>query len=209
LLYGAASFLISIIPFIGPIVGPLLTFLFMFGAMRMVQQAIQGSTPTFDDFLKYSFDQVVFQRFTPFLGIIAGCGIITDVIQFAAPKMIYVSGAWSFVMQIIFYACLYGAFLMLKNASLTWQAALLESYKGLMKNALTIIFHVFLLGLCALGSLCLCGVGLILLFIPLSVPVNYLAFASIFEGLDIDKTILEWSSKAREVQTLTLPPDQP
>ncbi len=198
---------VSFIPVVGGIASPLMTFLFSLGTMRMVHQIITTEKGVFDDFLKYSFDPIVFEKFVPFLVIIGLVNCIS--VGFALGKFHYALFPSGILANLTTFVCVHAAYMMLIKSELTWDAAIKTTLRGSWMNALTLFVSFIFITLFVTGSLLMCIVGFFLYFVPMTFPLNFLMFSSIYDGLDIDMTLKTWGSKSQEVQTIVAPPDNP
>lgn len=205
LLVFMSSLLISIIPFLGAIAAICLLFLFTVGQMRLTEQVRRTQTATFDDFLKYVFDPALLQKFAPFLIILAGIAVVN--IGAALLKLQIVAGLFSLIGNLAAICFSFAAFASIKNPTLSIKTSALTVLQGLWQNVLTWLCCGLLVIILAATSAALCILPFFFYFLPMALPLGYLTYASIFEGLDIDATIAEWSSKSKAVVTLDAPRD--
>lgn len=196
---------VSFVPVVGAMASAIMMFIYGLGGMRLVKHIRETNSGTFDDYLKYTFDPIVFQRFVPFLvaltllnGTVGVLGIV---------KLPAIILPVSLVANIALVFCIHSSYMMIQNPALNWQDALAAVGRGIWKNILTWIVFGLLLVLFSVGSILMCGVGLLLYFVPMTFPVNYLVYSSIYEGLDIDQ-LIKTSSKINAVHTVDAPPDE-
>lgn len=206
LLMYIVTFIASIIPFVGHIASLLLLFLFALGAMRLTQQILKfpDAKNDLDTYLKFVFDPVYFQRFQMQIGILVGLGAVTLAMSYVRlTSLIFLSSSIIYMITALF---IFSAFMALENPALEWHKALEKVFQGIILNLGVYICAGLLFGLFAVVSLALCFVPFLLYFVPMTFSVCYLIYASIFENLDIEALITEWSSKTH-VETVTLPPE--
>lgn len=192
------------IPFVGSVASLLLTFIYSVAGMRMTQQILKQGTGTVDDFLKYAFDPAFFKSFQVHLLLLAGLGLLSFTTVFIkVTSLIFASSAAIYLFTYLFS---FSAFLMLQNPGLQLQAALEKVFQGFVLNIGAWLVAVLLLGLFGAVSLLLCFVPFFLYFVPMTFSVGYLIYASVFENLDVEALITEWSSKP-PIHTHVLPPE--
>lgn len=198
---------ISVIPYLGTLAVPLVSYLAGLGSMRLIDQIFKTNKATFDDYLKYTFDPVVFEKFAPFLILIALFNSVS--VGLTLGKLTYVLLPWSTLGNVVTVLSMQASYMMILKPELKWDAALKAILRGSWMNILALICLFLCTGVFALGSLLMCLIGFFLYFIPMTTPLNYLVFSSIYEGRDIDQTTKEWSIKSRDVQTVAAPVDEP
>jgi hypothetical protein len=202
LLVFASSFIVGLFPYVGNFCALFLTFIYGLAGMRLTQQILKQGSGTFDDYLKYAFDPVVFKKFQPFLVIIflmATLQVTSGI--FKITTLLYFSSVTSYLFITLFMV---SAFLLLQQPSIGWQDAFKKVLSGFWQNGLTWVAAGFLMAIFAVVSALLCFVPFLLYFIPMTFSLAYLIYASIFEDLNIDALISEWSSKV--VTTTILDP---
>lgn len=198
------TFIISAIPFFGSIASIMLTFLYAIAGMRLTQQALQQNAATVDDFFKYTFDSEYFKKFKIQFGILFGLGVIS--LSSTLIKLTSVLLVSNTVVHLITYLIGFSAFMILQNPTLKWNSALEKVFQGFILNLGPWIMVSVLLVVFAALSLLLCFVPFLLYFVPMTFSVGYLIYSSIFENLNIDTFLADWSKKP-PIQTLILPPE--
>lgn len=199
-------FILSVIPLVGTIASLLLLFLYLLAAMRLVHNLLREPTLKIDldSYLKYTFDASYFERFKTPLIILVGLGVLSAASVFTRLTSLIFLG--SVVVYTMTYLFSFSAFMMIQNPQMDWQKAINKVFQGFTLNLGSWVAALVLLSAFALVSLILCFVPFLLYFAPMTFAVGYLIYASIFESLDIEAVITEWSSKT-VVETHTLPPE--
>jgi len=198
LLYFFTITAIGFIPYLGTIASLFLMFLYSLANMRLSQKIRHGGTAVFDDYLKLAFDPVIFEKFVPFLVMLFAISF-TQVVS-TVVKMTFLMLTMSFVNYFVVTIAVFASYMMLQDSSLDWKTASLKVMRGLWMNVLPTVAGWFIFALFAGFCALLCFVPFLLYFLPMTLPLSYLIYSSIFEGLDVDKTIAEWSSKNRAAE---------
>jgi hypothetical protein len=207
LLYFAVAVCLSMIPVVGEVIEGVLSLCLSLGTLRLVKQIFTTGKGTFDDFLKYSFDASYFEKFLPLFIIVATVNFFSWLISYVhAPFIVY---PWTLLTLVSLFVCSHAAYMMILAPELSWKNALTSVLRGTWMNAATLFLLLVFMIVFVSGSLLMCLVGFFLYFIPMTVPVNYLVFSSIYEGLDVEATTKEWSIKSNTVQTVSTPADEP
>ena len=199
-------FVCSVIPYLGAIASPLLSFMFSLAGMRLVHQIIKEKTlkTDLDTYLKFVFDPMYIQRFRTQYLILAGMGLLSIASTFT--RITTLTLAISVIVYFLTYLFSFSAFMMIQNPHVFWRKAIDKIFQGFTLNAGALTMAMLLLSLFAGLSLALCFVPFLLYFVPMTFAVSYLIYASIFENMDIEAFIKEWSSKP-VVETHVLPPE--
>lgn len=194
LLVCITCFFAMILPYIGFFLNLLLLFIFFIANMRLTQQVLTSGSATFDDYLKYAFDLRFFRIFSPFLFMVLALAILLWGTQYinAGSFLMFIS-----LLSFVFISILsFAAFMQLNNPNLSWDVALKKVLAGFWQNITTWGLGGLFIGIFAIVSALLCFVPLLLYFVPMTFSVGYLMYASIYEDLDIDRLIVEWSHKS-------------
>lgn len=193
------------IPYVGSISYMILSFLYVMGAMRMTDHTLQHGKASVDDFLKYTFDTSYFQRFSVQLIALVGLGVFLLLATYL--NLFFTALASTALSTIMTQLLTFSAFMMWRNPSLHWKEAFERIFNGFSLNLGTWLISLLLLALFATLTIILCLAPFLLYFVPMTFGVTYMIYASIYENLDIESLITEWSSKP-PIETHTLPSEE-
>lgn len=199
-------FILSVIPFVGFIASLILLFLYWLAALRLTHNLLKEPTlkTDLDSYLKYAFDKDYFERFKTPLIILAALGVISIVSVYTRVTGLILLG--TLLSYFATYLFSFAAFMMIQNPGMTWDKALNKIYQGFTLNLGAWTAAMVILMAFASISMILCFAPFLLYFAPMTFSTGYLIYASIFESLDTEAVITEWSSKT-VVETHTLPPE--
>jgi len=198
---------IGFVPFIGHFVAAIMSILYGVGTLRLVRQVVTTERGTFDDFLKFTFDASHLHKYVPLFIAVCILNFISAILTFA--HIHFLSLPMLALSNIVVLICVHAAYMMDLQPSLSWREATERAASGTWMNIVTLIIAVIFLSIFGVLSALMCGVGLFLYFLPMTMPINFLIFTSIYENRDVEATIKEWSSKSNEVKTVPAPTDEP
>lgn len=196
--------ILNAIPYIGSLLYMVLSFFYIIGSMRMTEQIIKYDKGTVDDFLKYVFEVSYFKQFQVHLIALIGFGLFLIAISFF--KIFFTSILSMVLSTLVTQLLSFSAFMMLHNSSLPWKSAFEKIFSGFTLNLGAWVISLILLAVFAIISIVLCLAPFLLYFVPMTFGVSYLIYSSIYENLNVESLITEWSSKP-PIETHTLPPE--
>lgn len=199
-------FILSVIPFIGFVASLVLLFFYWLAAMRLTHNLLKEPTlkTDLDTYLKYAFDKDYIERFKTPLIILGALGVISVATVYTRISGLILLGTVASYLATYLFS--FTAFMMLQTPGMTWDQALNKVYQGFTLNLGAWLAAILILMAFAVASLLLCFAPFLLYFAPMTFSVGYLIYASIFESLDTEAVITEWSSKT-VIETHILPPE--
>ncbi len=188
----ASTAVVSVVPFIGSIVSPVLRFAYGIGSLILLDSLMQNQTHTLESYLKLCFDMELWKRFQKYLIVCATTGFLIEVIARANIPHFY-------LMAIVLYFALtlapFMAFYQMRNPGVTEKQAFDFVMGCAWKNVGNLLMLAIFLIALSLVSMALCVVPYFLYFMPLTFPLTYLVYMGICEGKTIEEITQIWNSR--------------
>lgn len=188
---------VSRIPYLGILASYVLYFLYILAQMRLTEKFIENKDElSFEYFLRLTFDQELIRKMRLYIVAILAMGLL----QIAAMilNLAFLSLPIGFINFFVVLFCAYAAFNDLGKDQAQPDVSLKGVLMGIQQNIKPFLLFILCYFGLAIISTTLCVIPLLFCFIPMILPANYLVFASIFRGLDVDRTMKEWSFTKNE-----------
>jgi hypothetical protein len=194
------GFSVGLIPFIGYVFASILGFVVLVGELRMYKKILRHEPVNFETFMNLVFDPVIFRKFQPYLVIVLVVSLLETFVVHSGLKFMNLT----LVIPTVFISIVgYAAFSEIENPVLNPSEAIKYVLKGLWKNIIACLACAILVMVFSFVCAIACFVPLFLVAMPFLLAVKYLIYASIFEDLDVDQTLAEWTILTAKVTPTT------
>ena len=183
---------VSLSPCVGGIFSPLLSFIFIVATLRFLRQFLAGSTMTFENYMNLVTDKSILEKGQRYLIVILAVNGAAVVLQHSS-GFVLIGSLVAFAASLVAPIAGYSAFMQYTDSDLLWQEALKKVFSGMVQNIIPSILFSIITSIFMVASLLACVLPVVLYFMPMIFASGYLYYCSIFEGLDIDQVLEEWS----------------
>jgi hypothetical protein len=186
-----AGFSVGLIPYIGYVLASLFGFIVLLGELRMYKKILNHETVNFESFLNLVFDPVVFNKLQPYLIVVFVMSLLETLLLHSGLKFMNVT---LIVPTVIVSLCGFAALSEIEKDIVNPIEAIKFIFKGLWQNVISCIVCLLLVLLFCFVCAVACFIPLFLYAMPMLLAVKYLVYAAIFENLDVEQTLAEWTA---------------